>query len=146
MVRNDKSKPTGSSKNRQPVDPPSPALTVALCLVVPASVVTSLKKNYPINAPDIENMIDAASYFLCTEIEDANSKQQLLKFKNGSIGNLGEETAEVYLRIHIADGQEMIGKKVPYILKRNLPSHGQGIVKELTCLENLSGLENFNRV
>ncbi len=53
---------------------------------------------------------------------------------------------EVYIRIHIDNGQAMIDKESPYILKRNLPREGQRIVQRYDCLKNLSGLENFNRV
>ncbi|MEH2299555.1 MAG: hypothetical protein V7K88_11100 [Nostoc sp.] len=62
-----------------------------------------------------------------------------------NILNVGERR-EVYVRIYIDNGQEMLEKTVPYILKRNLPSHRQGIVKKLACLGDLSGLEAFNRI
>ncbi|MEH1987188.1 hypothetical protein [Nostoc sp.] len=56
------------------------------------------------------------------------------------------ERREVYVRIHIADGKEMLDKTVPYILKTNLPSHRQGVVEKLACLGDLSDLEAFNRI
>ncbi|QHG14655.1 hypothetical protein [Nostoc sp. ATCC 53789] len=129
----------------QPLVPPLQSLTVALCLVVPAYVVNKLKDQYPIDANEIENLIDNTSYFLCTKVADAELVQQRLDLTNENILNVGERR-EVYVRIHIADGQEMLDKTVPYILKRNLPSHRQGVVKQLACLGDLSGLEAFNRV
>lgn len=130
----------------QPVVPPRQSLTVALCLVVPAYIVNKLKEQYPIDANEIENLIDNASYFLCTKIDDAELVQKRLDLpEDENILTVGERR-EVYVRIHIADGQEMLDKTVPYILKRNLPSHGQGVVKKLACLGDLSGLEAFNRI
>lgn len=143
----------GNSKNvqqpvavsLQPLAPPLQSLTVALCLVVPAYVVNKLKDQYPIDANEIENLIDNASYFLCTKLANAESVQQRLDLTDENILSVGERR-EVYVKIHIADGQEMLDKTVPYILKRNLPSHGQGVVKKLACLGDLSGLEAFNRI
>lgn len=129
----------------QPLAPPKQSLTVALCLVLPAYIVNKLKEQYPIDANEIENLIDNASYFLCTKIADAELVQQRLDFTDENILTVSERR-EIYVRIHIADGQEMLDKTVPYILKRNLPSHRQGVVKQLACLGDLSGLEAFNRI
>ena len=141
----------GDSSNNRPSLPPSPkksSVSVALCLVVPASVVRNIIiENDTINVSGIETLIENASYFLCTSPEDANIIQQRLKLTEEDITDVSEQR-EFYVRIDIADGPEMIGKKVQYILKRNLPPNGQGTVKKLACLEYLSvsGLENFNRV
>ncbi|MEH1816896.1 MAG: hypothetical protein V7K26_02815 [Nostoc sp.] len=139
----------GSTKSSQPavspqepVTQPRQSLTAALCLVVSANAIGNLRKNSQINVSDIEKLIDAASYFLC--IEEADSNQLHPKTTDEDIPT--DSNLEVYVKIYIDEGQEMIGKKVLYILKRNLPSHGQGVVKQLACLKNLSGLEKFNRV
>lgn len=128
--------------------PPKPVpRTVALCLIVSASVVENVIENSTINVSDIETLIESSSYFLCTSIEDANTTQQLLELTNEDIINLSEQR-EVYIRINISGGEEMIGKKVKYSLKRNLPNNGQGTVTKLACLKYLSvsGLEKFNRI
>ena len=141
----------GDSRKLPPSDsfPPQPKVPVpvGLCLVVPASALGNIRKNHTINVSDIETLIENASYFLCTSPEDANTIQQRLKLTEEDITDVSEQR-EFYVRIDIADGPEMIGKKVQYILKRNLPQNGQGTVKELACLEYLSvsGLDNFNRV
>ena len=134
--------PLDSSPPRKKVPVP-----VALCLVVPASVVENVRKNSPIDVSNIEKLIDNSLYFLCTTPEDANVTWELLDRTAEDITTVSEQR-EIYVRIDIADGEDMIGKKVPYILKRNLPSNGQGIVTELACLKYLSvaGLENFNRI
>lgn len=123
---------------------PQPA---ALCLVVPASVVKNLKYDNPINISDTEKLIDNTSYFLCTNPEDADTTQMRLELVNEDITNASENT-EVYVRINIDDGEEMIGKTIPYILKRNLPTDGELVITELACLQYLSssGLEKFNRI
>lgn len=121
---------------------PQKSLTAALCLIVPASIVSHLK-NY-LDPNDVEQLLDNASYFLCTTVDDADLKQERLELTTEDIPVVGNQ--EIYIRIHIPDGQEMINKKILYILKRNLPSHGQGIVKTRASLRNLSGLEVFNRI
>ncbi|MEG4351148.1 hypothetical protein QUA74_15530 [Microcoleus sp. LAD1_D3] len=135
----------------QPSDSSPPHLKVpvpvALCLVVPASVVGNLTNNSPINVSDIEKLIDNSLYFLCTSPEDADTIQPRLELTGENITTVSEQR-EIYVRINITDGEDMIGKKVPYILKRNLPPNGQGMVTQLACLKYLSvfGLENFNRI
>ncbi|MEH2409483.1 hypothetical protein [Nostoc sp.] len=128
--------------SQQSVTPPRKSLTAALCLVVSANAIGNLIKNDQINVSDIEKLIDAASYFVCTEEPDSNQLHPEITDEDIPTNS----NLEVYVKIYIDEGQEMIGKKVPYILKRNLPSHGQGVVKQLACLRNLSGLEKFNRV
>jgi hypothetical protein len=127
--------------------PPKGAAPVALCLVVPASVVENVRENSSIDVSGIEKLIDNSLYFLCTTPEDANATWELLDRTNEDITTVSEQR-EIYVRINIAEGEDMIGKKVPYILKRNLPSNGQGVVRQLACLKYLSvsGLEKFNRI
>ena len=115
---------------------------VALCLIVPASVASNFKKGDQINVSDIENLIDAAFYFLCTEFKKAD-KLYLETIDNDI---LPDSNLEVYVRIDIPNGQEMIDKTIGYILKRNLPYNVKGTIIELACLKSLSGLQQFNRV
>jgi hypothetical protein len=134
---------------------------IALRLVVPVSVVISIKRNMkrnirkddPIDVFQIETLIENASYFLCTSAENetiTDSIDQSLSTTNEDITNVSEER-EIYVRINIRvdDAEKMIGNKVRYILKTNLPTDGrQGTVRQLACLEYLSvsGLEKFNRI
>lgn len=154
-IRKPKQEPTGNARNQKPdslqVLPPEP-ITAALCLVVPASVIIDLKDKHPngftdnrLETSDLKTLIDNASYFLCTDVNKANSKEQFLEIMpNEDIPT--NSNREVYIRIHINQGQEMIDKESPYILKRNLPNYGQRIIQKYACLRNLSGLENFNRI
>lgn len=132
-----------AASKTQPVSIPPKSLTAALCLIVPASAISNLKKNC-LDRYDLEQLLDNASYLLCTTVDDANLKQQSLEMTNENIPL--DSNRDIYIRIHIAGGQEMIDKKVPYILKRNLPSHGQGVVERLACLKNLSGAKAFTRI
>jgi hypothetical protein len=136
-----------SSNNKETVIPPVKTSTnpVALCLVVPSSAVRDVKKDYPINISDIERLIDNSLYFLCTKLEEAT--QLSIETTDEDITNVSEQR-EIYIRINIANGESMIGKKIPYILKRNLPSNGQGVVRQLACLKflSVSGLEYFSHI
>ncbi len=144
-----KRRQAGNTKSQQPIPATleyAPYLQdVALCLVVPAYIVNNIKEEYPITAYEIKKLIDKASYFICIQLLEADSIQQNLKLIEENMPNLGE-MQEVYIRINIPNGQEMIGKTSTYILKRNLPFNGQGIVRKIACLNYLSGLEQFNRV
>ena len=139
-----------NSKTQEPPNPPPKPKTtqpVDLCLIVPASAIGNLTKNSPIHISEIEQLIDKSLYFLCTSVADANMIWDVLEKTEEDIKTLSEER-EVYIRINIPDGEEMIGKKVPYILKRNLPANAQSRVTQLACLKyiSVSGLEKFNRV
>lgn len=151
---NHKQNPEVNARKRQHDSLPSqplPPITAALCLVVPASVIVDLRDKHPnalednlLDTPDLKMLIDNASYFLCTSVKEAKSKEQFLEMTNEEIPT--NSSREVYIRIHIKSEPEIIGKESPYILKRNLPDYGQGNVQLYACLKNLSGLENFNRV
>jgi hypothetical protein len=113
----------------------------------------NIRKDDTINVSQIETLIENASYFLCTSAENetiTDSIDQSLSITDEDITNVSEER-EVYVRININvdDAEKMIGNKVRYILKRNLPTDGrQGTVRQLACLKYLSvsGLEKFNRI
>ncbi|MBD2665354.1 hypothetical protein B6N60_02831 [Richelia sinica FACHB-800] len=137
--------PIKSVVSPPPVSNPQP---VSLCLVVPASVLSeNVNENSPINLSEIETLIDNSSYFLCKKPEEADKIQNILQLTAENINSVSEQR-EVFIRINIADGEQMLDKKIPYSLKRNLPTHGQGVVKKIACIEYLSvvGLENFNRI
>jgi hypothetical protein len=141
-----KKKETNKSqpKKRSQISPPPRSIPVDLCLVVPASIAINFRNNQDLRVNEIKYLIDNASYLLCTE---ANSNEQKLELTNEDIATVSEQR-EVYIRIGIDNGREIIGEKVPYTLKGNLPSNGEGIVEELACLKYLSvsGLEKFNRI
>ncbi|MBD0359349.1 MAG: hypothetical protein ICV56_01370 [Nitrososphaeraceae archaeon] len=130
---------TPEAEKLVPVVSPQP-VTAALCLVVPASVASNIKDQPRINTYLIETLIDKASYFMCTKLENVESLK--LEFTHEDIRNIGENR-EVFVRVDIINGQEMIGKTSTYILKRNLSSSGEGNIVILAPLKNLSGLEKF---
>jgi hypothetical protein len=148
-----KQKPTGNTTKLQP-SPSSqelPPITAALCLVVQASVFIDLRNNYPnalednrLSCYDVKMLIDYSSHFLCIGVEDVASIEEHLEITREEIPN--DSNQEVYIRIHISNGQNIIGKEVPYILKRDLPSDGKRIIQRRVSLKNLSGLENFNHI
>jgi hypothetical protein len=120
----------------------SPTKNASLCLVVAASEVSHIQVNSVVIRSDIEKLIDGASYFLCVETEEL--QQNYLDYTDQPIPSAGEQ--EVYMRIDIAKGQAILGKKSPYVLKRDLPPEAQGTIKELAVLGSLKGLETFNRI
>jgi hypothetical protein len=130
------------SDDSQPTVPSTPT-PAALCLIVPANIATRLSN--PINTDGLSNLIDNASYFICTNEHDANSKQkQLTTMPDENISP--DSNREYYVRIKISDGNDLIGKKIRYAIKTNLPPNTSFIVEKIACLGSLEGLESFNRV
>jgi hypothetical protein len=120
-------------------------IPAGLCLIVPASIASKFSNHQYLIANDLMHLIDNASYFICTLVKDAElNDKKLALMMNEPI--LPDSMREVYLRINIANGRNMIDKKMPYYLKINLPEDVQGDVKQFACLQDLSGLEKFNRV
>ncbi|MEH2373791.1 hypothetical protein [Nostoc sp.] len=134
-------------KQRLNISPERQNSPVGLCLIVPASALKNLGEKEPINISNIERLIDNASYFLCTDIDEADDIFERIETTTEDIKTVSEQR-EVYVRINISDGEDMIGKKIPYILKRNLPHYGSANIIELACLKylSISGLEKFNRI
>ena len=121
---------------------PRRPMPAALCLIVPANIATRLSS--PINTDGLSNLIDNASYFICTNERDANSKQDQLTMTDENISP--DSNREFYVRIKISDGNDLIGKKIRYAIKTNLPINASFVVEKITCLGSLAGIESFNRV
>jgi len=122
------------------------SVSAALCLIVPAKIVSSLQVGSVLSANEVEDLINNTSYFLCTTPEAANQNEQNLILTSDCISP--DSQREVYLRIDINDSQDLIDKKTTYTLKTNLPDNEneEFIIKKLNCLKNLSGLAVFNRI
>jgi hypothetical protein len=126
-----------SYQNPLPVD----LCPVDLCLVIPASIASNLKPGSNLNFDQLIDIIDSASYFLCTT--DANST---VKLNTTDEVPLSDSMQEFYIKIRINDGGNLIDKKIRYYLKDNLGQDVKGNIEELMCLRDLSGLEKFNCV
>ena len=121
--------------------PPIPA---ALCLVIPAKIVSDLKNGSIMNIDRLSYLIDSASYFLCTTKSVADLIEQGLVITDENISS--DSIWEVYIRVKITDGRNLIDKKFTYILKTNLPINTNFVVDKIACLRTLDGLESFNHV
>lgn len=121
-----------------------PLIPADLCLVVPASIASNFINHSKLKVDELIYLIDNASYFLCTSVKVADANEQNLEITDDNISS--DSIREVYIRININDGRNMIDQNMRYYLKDNLPIQAYCTVKKLACLENLSGLEKFNRV
>ncbi|MEH2263004.1 hypothetical protein [Nostoc sp.] len=130
-------------KAKQQVVPLEP-IPADLCLIVPASIASNLKNGSNLTIDELTNLIDNASYFLCTNVKTAESNEEKLETTEDYISS--DSRREVYIKISIYDGQNLIGQKIPYYLKANLPKHTLYMIKQLAYLKNLSGLEKFIRI
>ncbi|MDB9445365.1 hypothetical protein [Anabaena sp. CS-542/02] len=142
-----KKQKSNANSNPPATPPPKKSEYASLCLVVPASVAGKFTNKNAIDKAEVVDLIDNASYFLCTNEQKADSVQEKLELTDEKIIDISEQR-EVYIRINIADGQDMIGKQISYTLKSNLPAHGQGVIRKIACIKYLSvsGLEGFNRI
>jgi hypothetical protein len=129
-----------SSRKLKPAD---------LCLVVLAKDVSHLVGGLKseLDRDDVSNLIDRASYFLCIPTAEGISRdieQNLSRMTDEKI--MPDSNREVYVRIEINDGQNLIGEKIPYYLKSNLSSNLKGKIQEAFCIKNLYGLEKLIRI
>lgn len=115
-----------------------------LCLVVPASIASNFINRSNLKVDELIYLIDNASYFLCTSVKVADANEQNLEITDDNISS--DSIREVYIRININDGRNMINQDVRFSLKNKLPIQADCTVKKLACLGNLSGLEKFNRI
>jgi hypothetical protein len=137
-----KKKPVNPKPEDLQYKAPRRPIPAALCLIVPANIATRLSN--PINIEGLSNLIDNASYFICTNESDADSKQRQLTMTDENISP--DSNREFYVRIKISDGNDLIGKKIRYAIKTNLPLNASFVVEKIACLRSLTGLESFNRV
>lgn len=128
--------------NPQPVS--LPQIEAALCLVVPASIASDFQKASRISVDTVKELIDGASYFLCVSYKNIENTEKYLQTVSEAI--LPESEREVYVRIKINDGRDLIGKDTRYRLKMNMPHNAECDIEKVICLSDLSGLEVFNRV
>jgi hypothetical protein len=116
-----------------------------LCMIVPARIASNFKREKTLVHSDIEYLLDNSSYFLCVDINDVIRYEQNLKeLTNEEIAP--DSQKEVYIRVNITNGGNLIGKKSCFGLKNNLSVAGNFCIKKVFLLEDLSGLEQFNRV
>ncbi|MFN6199186.1 MAG: hypothetical protein ACK4YS_11405 [Aphanizomenon sp.] len=138
----EKIKPTIAPTQEQPIyQRPIPA---GLCLIVPASIVSNFLNSSNLKVEDVKYLIDNASYFICTTVKVAESNDEYLKTTDETIPP--DSRRDVYIRITINDGHNMIAQTMRYYLKNNLPIQAYCKVEKIACLKNPSGLEKFNRI
>ena len=122
---------------------PLPLISAALCLIIPANIVGGLTNGSSINIDDLSYLIDNASDFICAMKSEVDSiEQQMTMTEKIPLDSI----REVYIRINLADGKNLIGKKILYMIKTNLPIDTNFSVEKVACLQNLNGLKFFNHV
>ncbi|MFP4320365.1 MAG: hypothetical protein ACLFM4_07180 [Phormidium sp.] len=117
-------------------------IPVELCLIVPARLVSNFSRDQPLTRTEICHLIDNCAYFCCLPAKDLHSLEQDLQPTSEPI--LHSER-DVYIRIQIEDGENMIDNSSCYGLKKRLPQTG-GVIQECKLLANLSGRQHFNRI
>lgn len=141
----DSNQPSGSSHsiNRQTTYDQQ-RITVGLCLIVPAGLVSNLTPPQSLTREEICHLIDNCAYFRCLPSKDLDSLEQDLQRTSEPI--LPDSERDVYIRIQIEDGENMIDNPSCYGLKKRLPQTGTGELQERLLLANLSGRQHFNRI
>ena len=118
-------------------------IPVELCLIVPARLVSNFSRDQPLTSTEICHLIDNCAYFRCLPAKDLHSLEQDLQFTPEPMSPDSER--DVYIRIQIEDGEDMIDNSSCYGLKKRLPPTG-GVIQECKLLANLSGRQHFNRI
>jgi hypothetical protein len=146
-MRQEKANKKRERRAEQSKPTPPPPLPASLCLIVPASVVSSLRleENSKITVEMLSYLIDNASYFIGSTIEYANSNEQHLEASPAQ-NIIADSKQDTYIRIEVDNGRNLIGTRIRYKLKENLLPDANYIVRKIAVLRNLSGLEKFNRI
>ncbi|NMG60531.1 hypothetical protein E1H12_18925 [Geitlerinema sp. P-1104] len=141
----DSKQSSGSSNsiNRQPIYVQQ-RITAELCLIVPARLVSNLTPPQTLTREQICELIDNCAYFRCLPSKDLGSLEQDLQPTSEPI--LHDSERDVYIRIQIKDGENMIHNSSCYGLKKRLPQTGTCELQERLLLANLSGRQHFNRI
>lgn len=118
-----------------------PSVVAELCLVVPASEVSSLSVGSSIYGNRLKELVTSASYFLCEVVREAFDIEQSLPLTKDPIPT--DSPKAVYIRVTIENGQKMIDKTTRYEIKENIEDTKQYQIQKINCLQSLSGLEIF---
>jgi len=117
-------------------------IAVELCLIVPAWLVSNLTPPQTLTREKICDLIDNCAYFRCLPSRDLDSLEQDLQPTSEPI--LPDSERDVYIRLQIEDGENMIDNSSCYGLKKRLPQTGTGKLQKRLLLANLSGRQHFN--
>lgn len=136
----------------QPSTPPetkptSMPIPAGLCLVVPASSISSFQTGECLDGQSLTRLINSASYFLCKRLTEAKNLERSLEVTTEAIKDIPVDSPrEVYVRVKIDNGKEMIDKTTRYEIKENIQDSEQYEIETIECLRTLSGLESFIRI
>ncbi|NEQ56880.1 MAG: hypothetical protein F6K53_05425 [Moorea sp. SIO4A1] len=111
-----------------------------LCLVVPSDKLSGLNQGNLIPSNRVKELISFASYFLCDGSVEAIEQKVNLKLSPDSINYSSDEDA--YIQLTIYGGENIIGKKTKFELRKNLPD-GDAKIDQIGRILKKYGLENF---
>lgn len=135
---------TSKKQNPDPIEPrSSPPVPAVLYLVVPASIASQFSSQQSVNIYEVKELIDTASYFLCKR-DSSNNQNPLNLALDKPIDPNSQR--DVCVEIEILDGKSIIGKTTRFEIKENLVDGAVYTISSIACLQNLYGLEDFNRV
>ena len=132
-----------NSSEKTPPTPPTPPIPAKLCLIVPASSVSTFQIDSYLDGKSLKMLINSASYFLSKSPEQVENIETKLDFSTESIPQ--DSPKEVYIRVEIKNGREMLDKETRYEIKENVQDSEQYKIEDIRCLWTLSGLESFIR-
>ena len=114
-----------------------------LCLVVPASEVSGLKSLQLLDGRRLKELVDLASYFLCTTKEKALAIEEGLPLTDEDIPP--DSPRGVYVRVAIKSDNNIIDKTTQFEIKENIGDSKKYSINKVNWLRGLSGLESFIR-
>jgi len=132
-----------NSSEKTPPTPPTLPIPAKLCLIVPASSVSTFQIDSYLDGKSLKMLINSASYFLSKSPKQVENIETKLDFSTESIPQ--DSPKEVYIRVEIKNGREMLDKETRYEIKENVQDSEQYKIEDIRCLWTLSGLESFIR-
>jgi len=115
-----------------------------LCLVVPASEVSSFSHGSCLNGMQLKKLVNSASYFLCTTSREILKIEKDLPLTDEAIPV--DSPRGVYVRFTVESGNNMIDKTTRYEIKENIKDSEKYQIIKLKWLGGFSGLESFIRI
>lgn len=120
---------------------------VSLCLILKSEYLGDLlaSRNVDITSTRLKELIDRANYFLCVDIGNVSNLENKWSIAQVSEPDNGDEDADVYVRVNITNGQEMIDATYPYALSEGILPNSKVKLEKISYLRNMSLIYDFRR-
>ncbi|MBD1995315.1 DUF1073 domain-containing protein [Leptolyngbya sp. FACHB-541] len=126
-----------SSAERSPQSKPH---DTSLSFIIEARKIKDFKEGEEIDVESLKYLINESAWRSVAPIEKANSIEKTLEFGENSPD---DDSVDYYIKVDLSDGQDLTEAKIGWSLKRKLQPDQMAVVKKVSKLKRLTGLEHF---